>query len=296
MHEHRAELNRAFALGIAFNLVYVVVEAVYGVLADSLALLADAGHNASDVLSLILAWTAVWLAGRPPSRRRTYGLGRSTILASLVNAVILLMAVGVIFWEALQRFNNPAPVAAQTMLWVAVVGLFVNAGAAALFIKGSREDLNVRGAFLHMAADAGVTLGVVVAALVIRATGWAWVDPAMSMVIVLVIAVGAWGLLRESMNLAMDAVPRSIDPAEVAALLRSTEGVSDLHDLHIWALSTTRVALTCHLVVETPRSDAFLRELSRELHERFGIDHATIQLESGDGDCAHEACEMPAGH
>lgn len=287
--------DKAFALAVGLNVVLVAVEAGYGFAAGSLALLADAGHNLSDVLSLLLAWTATWLARKEPSARRTYGLGRSTILASLVNAVILLIAVGGIAWEALGRLADPRPVAGGTVVVVALVATVINVATALLFMRGSRDDLNVRGAFLHMAADAGVSLGVVAAAGVIAATGALWIDPVVSLAIAAVIAVSTWGLLRDSVNLSLDAVPRSIDLEEVRSFLLAAEGVVAVHDLHVWALSTTSTALTAHLVKPDAKvDDELLARLNRELLDRFGIDHATIQLETS---CETEAiCPQHASH
>lgn len=283
-HDHApANYNRAFALGVALNIAYVVAEATFGILAGSLALLADAGHNLSDVLGLLLAWGAHRLAQRSPTERRTYGWRRSSILAAFLNAIILLIAVGGIAWEAVNRLADPEPLAGNVVVWVAAVGVFVNTGTALLFMKGRERDLNIRGAFLHMAADAGVSLGVVVAGLVIGATGWLWIDPAVSLAIAAVITVGTWGLLRESTNLALDAVPEEIEPEEVRAYLRGLPGVEEVHDLHIWAMSTTETALTVHLVKSDPTlDDALLGQICHELHDRFGVEHTTVQFERGD--------------
>jgi cobalt-zinc-cadmium efflux system protein len=282
-HQTPASYDRAFAIGIGLNLAYVAVEGVFGLLAGSLALLADAGHNLSDVLGLALAWGAAWLARRRPTARRTYGLRRSSILAALANAMLLLVAVGAIAWEAIQRLQAPEPVATGIVLWVAAAGVLLNSGTALLFMRGRQHDLNVRGAFLHMAADAGVTVGVMAAALLIGWTGWLWLDPAVSLLIAAVILIGTWGLLRDSVDLALDAVPRGIDPGEVAEFLTSQPGVSEIHDLHIWAMSTTETALTVHLVrPAADLDDGLLARLRRELHERFAIAHATIQVETGD--------------
>lgn len=237
-HDHGPQnYHRAFIIGIALNLAYVVIEATYGLLAHSLALVADAGHNLSDVLGLLLAWGASWLVGRRPTPRRSYGFRRSSVLAALFNALFLLVAVGAIAWEAMRRLADPAPVAGTTVIWVAVVGIVVNTATALLFFAGQKGDLNIRGAFLHMAADAGVSLGVVLAGLVILATGWDWLDPAVSLAIVVVILVGTWGLLRESVDLALDAVPEDIDPVQVYAYLDEVAGVREVHDLHIWAMT-----------------------------------------------------------
>lgn len=290
-HSHApADFGRAFAIGIVLNLGYVVLEATFGLISGSLALLADAGHNLSDVLGLLLAWAATWLAKRRPTAKRTYGYKRGPILASLANAVILLVAVGVIVWEAVHRLITPEPVASGTIIWVAAIGVFVNAGTAWLFMSGRKGDLNIRGAFLHMAADAGVTVGVIIAALLIQWTGWQWLDPAISLVIAVVILVGTWGLLRESVNLAMNAVPEGIDQSEVEAYLRGLPGVQDLHDLHIWGMSTTETALTVHLVRTEAGSDGeLLHRITHEVRERFEIGHATMQLETPE---AARLCEL----
>lgn len=281
-HSHApASFGRAFAIGVVLNTVYVVLEALYGVFSGSLALVADAGHNLSDVLGLLLAWGAAALAARPPSGRRTYGLKRTPILASLANAMLLLIAVGIIGWEAVHRLFQPEPVATWTVIWVALVGVAVNGATAALFMSGRHDDLNIRGAFLHMAADTAVTVGVILAALLIRWTDWFWIDPAVSLVIALVILVGTWGLLRDSVTLAVDAVPPGIDLDAVRTFLAEQETVREVHDLHIWGMSTTETALTAHLVCEDrSASDALLPRLQADLHERFGIGHVTIQVET----------------
>ena len=285
-HHHPTSHNRAFAIGVALNLGFVGAEVFFGFAVNSLALLADAGHNFSDVVGLLLAWTAVWLAGKRPSKRRTYGFGRTTIMASLVNAVVLLIGVGGIAWEAIRRLGHPEPVAGQTVMAVAAVGIVINAGTAAMFMAGSKGDLNIRGAFLHMTADAAICLGVAVAALIMQRTGWLWLDPAVSLAIVVVIAAGTWDLFQESLNLALDAVPANIDRQAVESFLSAMPGVTAIHDLHIWPLSTTSVALTAHLVnPDAMVDDALLHNISAALHDRFGIDHATLQIERGDGVC-----------
>jgi cobalt-zinc-cadmium efflux system protein len=283
-HNHEpADYNRAFAFGVVLNLAYIVAEVAYGIIGDSLALLADAGHNLSDVLSLLFAWGATYLASRKASVRRTYGLRRSTILAALLNAILLLTAIGAVAWEAMGRFASQILPDGAVIVWVAGVGVLVNAGTALMFMAGRKHDLNIRGAFLHMAADAVVSLGVVISGGLVLLTGWAWLDPLTSLVIVAIIMGGTWGLFRESLDLALDAVPAHIDPQAVEAYLRRLPGVHKIHDLHIWAMSTTEVALTVHLVhPEVPLpSDIFLREVSLDLRRRFGISHATIQMESG---------------
>ena len=280
-HSHSpANYNRAFAAGFALNLGFVIVEAVFGVLAGSLALLADAGHNLTDVIGLSLAWTANYLMKRPPSERRTYGWRRSSILAALLNAVLLFVVVGGIGWEAVRRLGNPAPVAGKTILWVAAIGVVINTATALLFVGGRKKDLNIRGAFLHMAADAGVSAGVVLASIGILVTGRLWIDPVTSLGIVGIILFSTWDLLHESMNLALDAVPESIDPAAVRDYLSSLPGVTEVHDLHIWGLSTTEIALTAHLVKPDPKDDDLVMTEARNgLHDRFGIRHITLQWE-----------------
>jgi cobalt-zinc-cadmium efflux system protein len=287
-HIHSAEpprYHRAFAIGIALNVSYIITEIIFGLKSDSLALLADAGHNSSDVLSLLLSWGAVSLAQAKPSERRTYGFRRTTILASLFNAVLLLIAIGAVAWEAISRFSNSQPVAADTVIWVASVGVVINAATALLFIRGSRGDLNIKGAYLHMAADAGVSLGVVFAGIVMSmsSSGLPWIDPMISLVIVGVIAVGTWGLFRDSINLALDAVPKEIDLNVVREYLCGLPEVSSVHDLHIWAMSTTETALTAHLIVPNANIvDSLLAQIGRELHDKFGIEHATLQVERDD--------------
>jgi cobalt-zinc-cadmium efflux system protein len=285
-HGHAHDAGRAFALGVALNLGFLALEAAAGLFAHSLALLADAGHNLGDVVGLLLAWGAGQLALRPPSPRRTYGLRRTTILAALANAILLLLALGAIALEAFRRLAHPGPVASGPMIAVAAAGVLVNGATALLFFRGRHRDLNVRSAFLHMAADAGVSLGVVATGLLIRFGGWSWLDPAVSLAIGLVIAVGTWGLLRDSLDLAMDAVPAGIDPAAVEAWLTRVPGVKAVHDLHIWGMSTSEAALTAHLVAEPGRvDDAALAAISAGLLETFGIGHSTLQVEHGDADC-----------
>ena len=281
-HQHGpVAYNRAFMIGASLNMLYVVLEAGFGFASGSLALVADAGHNLSDVLGLLLAWGASWLAGREPTAGRTYGFKRATVLASLANAMILLVAVGAIAWEAMGRFSGEEPVATGTVLWVAAVGLVVNAGTAWLFAAGRHGDLNIRGVFLHMMADAGVTLGVIVAALAIRWTGWNWIDPAISLVIAAVVLVSTWGLLRDSALLALDAVPRGVDREAVRRDLLALPGVVEVHDLHIWGLSTTDTALTAHLVRTGSAPDQDLMDRLRALlHDEHRIGHHTVQFET----------------
>lgn len=282
MHNHNntENFNKAFAIGIALNVVYIVVEMVYGLLISSMALIADAGHNLSDVLGLLLAWGATVLAKTLPTRKRTYGLRKSTVLAALFNAVILMTAVGAISIEAIRRLINPVPVHGITMMIVAGIGVLVNAATAYLFVKGKGKDINIRGAYLHMAADAGVSVGVVIAGLLITLTGWLWLDPVISLVIVIVITIGTWDLLRDSFLMSVDAVPKGINVKEVENHLKSLPGVSEIHDLHIWAMSTTETALTVHLVMPDQNpGDYFLKEICGDLYNKFGIEHSTIQVE-----------------
>lgn len=288
-HVHApASFGRAFAIGIALNTIFVVVEAVYGYAAGSMALVADAGHNLSDVLGLIAAWTAAVLSQRAATPRYTYGLKGSSILAALFNAVFLLVAVGAIAWEAVLRLFNPEPVTEITVIVVATIGIAINGITAWLFASGRNSDLNIRGAYLHMVADAAVSVGVVIAAVVIMFTGWLWLDAVTSLVICALIVWGTWSLLRDSTAMSLAAVPRGIDPAAVRAYLEKCAGVAQVHDLHIWPMSTTDVALTCHLVIPTGvPGDAYLMDICMRLKRDFGIDHATIQIETDlDSACA----------
>ena len=280
-HPHSHNHDRAFAVGIALNVLFVLVEAFYGWLAGSLALLSDAGHNLSDVLGLLMAWGGFYLARLRPSRKHTYGLGRATIMAAIFNALVLLVAIGGIVWEAIARFSNPVPIEGGIVMLVAAIGVIINGITAWLFMSGSKGDLNLRSAFLHMAADALVSLGVVVAAALFIWTGWAWLDPAISLVIALVILFGTWDLLRHALHLSLDGVPASIELGEVADYLSGLHGVSAIHDLHIWAMSTSETALTVHLVMPDGQPDGdFLCHIAKALHDRLGIDHTTIQIES----------------
>lgn len=289
-HEHShthtpPDSNSAFAVGIVLNLGFVIAEVIYGLTANSLALLSDASHNLSDVFALLIAWGAIHLGKSLPTKRRTYGLRRSSILAALSNAIILLIVVGGISSEAVQRLAHPEAVATNVVMWVATAGVVINTISALLFMSGRKHDINIRSAFTHMAGDAAVSLGVILAGFAIRATGWYWVDPAMSILIGIVIVWSTWQLLLESFNLAMDAVPAGIDPHAVEAYLGSLAGVQAIHDLHIWGMSTTEVALTVHLVMpQQPSNDKFLHEVGHELLERFRIGHITIQLEHGNDD------------
>ena len=293
-HAHSApSSNAAFAIGIALNAGFVIAEVVYGLSANSLALLSDAGHNLSDVFGLAIAWGAIHLGKSLPTKRRTYGLRRSSILAALVNAVVLLFVVGAITWEAVKRFAHPETVAADTVMWVAAAGIVINTISALLFMAGRKQDLNIKGAFLHMAGDAAISAGVVVAGFAIRATGWHWLDPMVSIVIGILIVWGTWGLLRESVNLAMDAVPEGIDLHAVEKYLAALSGVESVHDLHIWGMSTTESALTAHLVMpQFPESDKFLYEVCGNLRESFDIDHVTLQLEHGDAECRQASAHV----
>jgi cobalt-zinc-cadmium efflux system protein len=280
-HVHApSSFGKAFAIGVALNGAFVVIEVIYGLASNSVALLADAGHNLSDALGLGVAWAAVILAKRGPTSRFTYGLGGTSILAALFNAVFLLIVVGGLTWEALQRFSQPEPVAGKTVMIVAAAGIVLNGFCAWLFASGSKNDLNVRGAFMHTAADALVSLGVVVVGFIILMTGWHWLDPAMSLIINAVIVWGTWGLLSGSLTMSLNAAPPNVDMAKVRAFLLGLPGVAALHDLHVWSLSTTEIALTCHLVTpDGPPSDETLFHAAEELKEHFGIGHVTLQPE-----------------
>jgi cobalt-zinc-cadmium efflux system protein len=287
-HAHHGH-DRAFAIGTALNLGFVVAEIVFGVLANSMALLADAAHNFGDVLGLLLGWGAAWLARRPPTRRRTYGWGRSSILAALLNATILLIGVGAIGVEAVRRLQSSMPVMESTVILVAAAGIVVNGATALLFLRGRDHDINLRAQFVHMAADAAVSAGVVLAGLLILLTGWVWLDPLTSLAIGVIIVVTTWGLLRESIDLAMDAVPGDVAHDAVQEFLTSVPGVLEVHDLHIWGLSTTQTALTAHLVCADPSAERTLHDVTTELRDRFGIGHATLQIET---DADAELCRL----
>jgi len=274
-------MGRAFAIGVVLNTAFVLVEVAAGFWAGSMALLADAGHNLSDVLALLMAWGAAALAKRAPTARRTYGLRKATILASLGNAVFLLMAVGAIASESVHRLMMHSQVQAGAVMLTAGIGVVLNTATALLFMRGDRSDLNVRGAFLHMASDALISLAVVAGAGVIALTHQEWVDPALSLAIAAVIVVGTWGLLRDSVNLALDAAPRGVDVAEVRAWLAAQPGVTEIHDLHIWAMSTTETALTAHVIrPANDDGDHFLHAACEGLAHRFNIGHATLQVET----------------
>ncbi|WP_150912290.1 cation diffusion facilitator family transporter [Marinobacter halotolerans] len=286
-HSHHFDThNRSFAFAVILNMLFVVIEAVYGLLSGSLALLADAGHNLSDVLGLILAWSASWLAGKAATESKTYGLKKTTILAALFNALILIAAVGGITWEAIQRLTEPSSVAGLTVVIVAGIGVVINGATMMLFIKGQKGDINIRGAFLHMAADTAVSVGVVISGTILIFFNITWIDPIISLVIAAVIFLGTWQLLNDSVTLAVDAVPKDIDICAVQKRLESMPGVQSAHHLHIWALSTTENALTVHLVKPDPRDDdQLLSEAVAMLHKEFNIQHATIQWERGRQEC-----------
>ncbi len=272
-------LDRAMMIGVSLNLIFVLVEFGFGFFSGSLALLADAGHNASDVVGLLLAWGASFLARRPPSQKFTFGLRRATIYAAFFNAVLLLAACAVILWEAIYRLSDPAPVAGFTMIVVAAIGVVINTVTAILFMRGSKQDANVRGAFLHMAADAAVSVGVVFAGAAIMATGIGWIDPVVSIIIVVVIIWGTWDLFTESVGLAMDAVPRRININELTNALAEVPGVLEIHDLHVWGMSTSEVMLTAHLVIAESGRQGALKEVQSVLRDKFAITHTTLQFE-----------------
>jgi cobalt-zinc-cadmium efflux system protein len=284
--------GRAFAVGITLNLVFVGVEVVYGILSRSMALLADDGHNLSDVLGLALSWGAAILAKRRPTTRRTYGYRSTTILASLTNALVLLFVTGGIAWESVRRLFQPGPVEGRTVIVVALVGVAINASSAALFMAGRKGDLNVRSAFLHLASDAALALGVAVAGTAMLFTGWQWLDPAVSIALSLFILVSTGGLLRGSLNLVLDAVPEGINPDDVRTFLATLPGVIEVHDLHIWAMGTTDTALTAHLVIPSASCHpSFIGDVCDVLHDRFAIDHSTLQVETPE---APDPCRLAA--
>jgi cobalt-zinc-cadmium efflux system protein len=284
-HHRPAHYGRAFAIGLILNLGFVFLEAGYGIVANSVALLADAGHNLSDVLGLVMAWGATVLTQRQPSRRYTYGWRRSSILAAFLNALFLMLVTGGIAWEAIHRLRSPGVVQGNVVIWVAAVGIVINTATALLFMSGRKSDMNIRAAFLHMAADALVSLGVVLAGVGILLTQWRWLDPVFSLIISGVIIWNTWDLLRDSFNLAIDAVPEGIDERAVRLYLSECAGVAQVHDLHIWGMSTTETALTAHLVMPAGHpGDAYLVEITQKLREQFGISHTTVQIEKGDAD------------
>jgi len=281
-HHIPKNFDRRFAIGAAINMAFVVLELVFGFISNSLALIADAVHNFSDVVGLLLAWGGAWLARLMPSARRTYGFRSATILAALANAALLFVVVGAIVIEAVHRFFSPAEMASMTVVWVACIGIVINTATALMFWHGQKDDINVRGAFLHMAADAAVSLGVVIAALIVMGTNWFWIDPVISLVIAAVILWSTWGLAKEALHLSLAGVPPQIDHAAVKAWLGGLPGVTEVHDLHIWAMSTTENALTVHLLRPSATlDDGFLHTVAEELQKRFQIHHPTIQIEIG---------------
>ena len=285
-HEHHTHsnlnYNRAFAIGITFNILFVIVEVLYGIFGNSLALIADAGHNITDVLGLLLAWGAYLISSKKPTSKRTYGFRRVTILASLLSSLLLLTALGGITWEAVGRVSSPQQVKGNIIIIVAGIGIVINFATALLFVSGKNHDLNIKGAYIHMLADAGVSLGVAIGGIAITLTGLLWLDPIISIIIVIVIFIGSWGLFKESINLSIDAVPENIDISGIKDYLQSIEDVSAIHDLHIWGLSTTETALTAHLIVNKnafKNINMFLNKIERHLHDHFNIEHVTIQIE-----------------
>ena len=291
-HSHAPDdFGRAFFIGVVLNTAFVIVEATYGFLSGSMALVADAGHNLSDVLGLLIAWGASIAAKKPPSSRFTYGLKSSTILAAFANAMLLLVAIGAILFETLHRFVDPVEPEGWTMIWVAGIGIVINTATALMFMRGRKHDLNIRGAFLHMAADALVSVGVVIAGVAILMTGYILIDPIVSLVIVAVIAWGTWGLLKDSVKMGLLAVPDGVDEGQVRGYLSGLPGVTAVHDLHIWPMSTTETALTAHLVMPGGHpGDAFLRDAAHRLEHDHAIGHVTIQVELTREDCAGEDC------
>lgn len=289
-HHTTTDFGKAFFFGVLLNTGFIIAEIIYGLHANSLSLLADAGHNTSDVLGLFMAWGAVILSKRIPSERYTYGLQSSSIVAALGNALFLLVACGGIGWEAIQRFSQPVEIASTTVMAVAGIGILINGFSAWLFMSGRKGDLNIRGAFLHMAADAVVSLGVVISGAIMLKTGWLWLDPVVSLSISIIIVIGTWGLLRDSINLALHATPNNISTAKVKSYLSTLNGVKEVHDLHIWAMSTTNVALSVHLIMlDGHPGDAFIKSITHELEHNFNINHATIQIELGD---SKKACHL----
>lgn len=280
-HDHNIESNhnKAFIVGISLNIAFVIVEVFYGLLANSSALIADAGHNLSDVLSLIFAWFAIWLASKKPAGKYTYGFKKTTILISVLNALLLFVAVGFIAWDAIDKLKAPQEVAGNQIMIVAGIGVFINTITALMFMRGQKKDLNIRGAFLHMAADAAVSAGVVISGLLIVNTGFYWIDPIMSFIIIIIILWGTWKLFIESIRLALDAVPKDIDIDAVEKSLMEHKNVENIHDLHIWAMSTTEVALSAHLIVDTDKTDEILKEIKILMENKYHIHHLTLQLE-----------------
>lgn len=281
-HSHTQNHTKAFAIGIGLNIIFVFVEVFYGLIANSSALLADAGHNASDVLSLVFAWFAIWIATKKPKGRYTYGFKKTTILISVLNAFLLFGAVIAIGWDAINKFKNPEPVAGAQVMLVAGIGVLINTITALMFIKGQKDDLNIKGAFLHMAADAAVSLGVLISGLLIVKTGRQWIDPVMSFIIILVILWGTWKLFIESIRLALDAVPGNINLEEVKETILNLEGITGIHDLHIWAMSTTENALSAHIVAPVSNPDQLIKDVQKILSRKFNMKHLTIQIEKED--------------
>ncbi|VDG20376.1 cation transporter [Lactobacillus sp.] [Lactiplantibacillus mudanjiangensis] len=280
-HQIKQQTN-AFKIGVLLNSIFIVLEAGYGLSSNSLALVADAGHNLSDVLGLLISWLAVWLGQKSANSKYTYGYKSSSILAALFNAVFLLVAIGGISVEAIQRLSNPGPVGEWDVIIVAAIGIFVNGFTALLFMKGQKHDINIKGAFLHMAADAGVSLGVVLAGFIILSTGWYWLDPVVSLVIAIIILIGTWGLLRDAMNYSLEAVPSNIDEPAIRDFLLAQPTINQVHDLHIWGMSTTETAMTVHLCRSTlADNNRFLENLNKALSEQFPLTHITIQVELG---------------
>ena len=285
-HHKPASYNTAFAVGVTLNTAFVVGEIIFGISSKSLSLLADAGHNVGDVLGLLMGWGAAYLATRPPTVRRTYGYRRSSILAALGNSSLLLVAVGAIAWEAVQRLSHPVPIPGSVVMGVAWIGILVNGGTALMFVRGRKDDLNIEGAYTHMLMDAIVAFGVVVAGFAMRITHAWWIDPVSSLVIVGLITMGSWNLLRRSFDLAIDAVPQGVDPLAVRDYLMAQPGVKGVSDLHIWAMSTTETALTAHLVMPAGCEDDFVPDLAHELIHEFSIAHSTIQIDRNFGSCS----------
>jgi cobalt-zinc-cadmium efflux system protein len=281
-HSHdNQNYSKAFAIGIGLNVVYIIVEVMYGLIVNSLALIADAGHNLSDVLGLLLAWGASYLVSRKPTRKYTYGFKKSSVLAAFLNALILLVAIGAIIWEAVSRFAEPQIIEGKTIMIVAGIGVIINGVTALLFYNGRKKDLNIKGAFLHMAADAGISFGVVLVGFILTFTNYYWLDPVVSIIIGILIFWGTWGLLKDSVNLALDAVPENIKTEEVEKYFNNCKYISGFHDLHIWAMSTTETALTVHVIVDgNYERNKVIRQISNDLHEHFEIVHTTIQIEN----------------
>ena len=284
-HHHYDSLNRTIIIGIALNIVFVLIEAGYGFWTKSLSLVSDAGHNLSDVAGLVLVVIASRLAKRKPNQKYTYGYGKSTVLVALINAVTLLIAVGAIGWEAIARFKSPQPLQGMTIAGVAFAGIIINGITALLFMKEQHHDINAKGAYLHMAADALVSVGVLVSGIIIFYTQWYWLDAAISLVIMVVIVASSWGMLNDSIRLTLDGVPSGINMEGIRQYLLNVKGVTNLHDLHVWAMSTNATALTAHLVMNSPLEDSLLNQIHSELHSKFNIDHTTIQIEKSTVEC-----------